>query len=390
MNKIKKIIKRTVTTIVGTTELISSACALTVKQEDYDYLKNRTYFSVVKEELDANMNLMDNSVIDDNWRNGGILRLKPNASKEIYLYIDEKVSEDIQTKIHKVINNFNNIFDYFNDNYNFVFVDEQTFNKKLEKKKSSISFSYSQMAENVNGENHYYFNNYDLEELNETQTNAYIYKSDIYFNPDSFNNSDDNSQLRTIKHELLHSLGLNDMYYGYVDETSIMNANVRKNPAMLSPNDLKMLYCAYGNRHINSDGSFNQEKLDEVKEMFKQYEVFYYNQLIKNIKKLTNKTFKEITLSDVDSKEFIKDDAQIKINGDEFEFVDGDYKRTGKLVCCEDSLIIPDIYFDGRNNFLILAKTDENIECLDAVFTFKKFINEQTGKSSTEYFTILK
>ncbi|MGN1208048.1 MAG: hypothetical protein ACI4TI_01100, partial [Christensenellales bacterium] len=224
-----------------------------------------------------------------------------------------------------------------------------------------------------------------------TQTNGYIFNAQIFLNSQIFDELDDEVQLNVIKHELLHTLGFGDMYDGYKDETSLMNAYLRDSSCHLSPNDFKMLYVAYGNKHINKDGSYNKQKVEEIKKLIDEYEVYYYNYLIKNVKKSIDKNFDSLSQEEIENMTFEKNGAIIKINdNNEFEYKKDNYLKKGKVIWCEDCAILPEIMFDGANNFLVLTKKDDKVECIDINFGVGYFSVKDSDEFKYQLYTSLK
>lgn len=391
LTKPKTIIKRTVANICAGITACTSMGAFFVKQSKIDYVKNRIYQSQVAEDLDANMQLMGQLYNYDNWRNSGIVRLKPNDDKKIYVYVSQYVGERATKNIEKVMVEFNEIFSYINDDYHFATCNKNEYSEQKKNSNTVISFDYLYVEEYtrsgcMKGDHE----DYVLETSSGTQTNGYIFNAHIFLNSKIFDELDDEVQLNVIKHEFLHTLGFGDMYDGYKDETSLMNGRLRDSSCHLSPNDIKMLYVAYGNKHINKDGSYNKQKVEEIKKLIDKYEVYYYDYLMKNVKKATNTTFQPLLGDEIKNLSFEKDGATIKINdNNEFEYKKDDYLKKGKIIWGEDYAILPEIVFDGLNNFLVLAKKDSTVECLDVKFEVGDFPVENSDEIIHQLYTSL-
>lgn len=201
-----------------------------------------------------------------------------------------------------------------------------------------------------------------------------------------------------LKHEFAHALGFADIYDLYGDETSIVNAGLNGLSTHLSPNDFKMIYVAYGNKHINKNGSYSQEKMDEVKQIIKNYESKYYSCLIDKIKDIIKKTnstninknditsSQKISKDEVDGLTFTNDNAQITIVGDNFTYeLNGEIQK-GELVLGDDYIILPDIILNNPydhqtpyNDFLVLFKTNDKIGCYNL-----NIYNTSSAKNKTE------
>lgn len=380
MRDLKKFITRTVCNISAGIMATVSVGSFFVKKQDDDILKNRIYQERIIEDLDANMELMYNKKSSKaKIQNKGIVRLKPNDDNKIYVEIQDNVEPRAKDNVEKVLNEFNEIFEYINDRYNFVACSEIEAEKQRAQSKTTLSVEYRYFdSETTSGRNVSDITNYSLLTENGKQVNTYVYSGLISLNSLLFDSLPDESQRYVIKHELLHSLGFADMYEGYKDETSIMNSRLRDFSEHISPNDFKMLYCAYGDKHIKADGQYDYWKVLEIKNKINEYSEHFYNYLMNNLKKKTRKEFKPLKAEDYENKTFEKEDVVITINDDkEFEYRCNDVIKKGRLIVGEDYAIVPDIQFkDMENNYLVLVKRDKEVECLDVAFVLGYYTAE--------------
>lgn len=350
---------------------------------------------------------------EDNVDDGlNINRLLPNSENKIYIGISDEITGREKENINKMLEEYNNAFLYINDAYCFETCSLNETGKYRKNNKTTIDFKYTRLTEGVYGKA---IQNYFKEGLF-TINNCYYSSSTIYLDKDVFTTLVDDVQMYILKHEFAHTLGFDDLYEYYDDETSIVNVGIMGLSTHLSPNDFKMLYVAYGNKHINTDGSFNQEKLDEFKQIIKKYERKYYDYLINNIRKTIVKNkialtstqdeksenniqtlqwikedinieiggsypkiiFQDISQDEINGLTFTKGDAQIVINGDSFTYTVDGKTQTRKLVMGEDYVVLPDILtnspYDKKtpyNDFLTLFKIDDKISCYDFVIYHK-------------------
>ncbi len=338
-----------------------------------DLLKNQSYQTEVLKQLDADMIIMqDFSYIKDGDLKK-LVRLKPNKEKEICVEISSEITDKTKNNIEKSLTEFNEIFTNINDSYNFKIY--ETTELKEFNKKSTISFKYKTLDKNTYGlttaekSKNFFFSNVDALE------NCYIKKATIYFDEKVFDSLSNSSQLYVIKHELLHSLGFSDLYDYYDDETSLMNVGIVGYSNVLSPNDLKMLYVAYGNKHINNDGSFNQENLDKVKFYINEYEKNYYEHLIDIIKEKTDVELENINKEEILNLSLEYQKSKIQIENDKFNYSLDNYSKEGNLICGKDYVILPDIKVKSKfknnclyNDFLVLFKIDGKLKCYNIDF----------------------
>lgn len=360
--------------ICGLTVCSIGLGALTIcrcsKIEEKDLLGNQQYQPKVISQLDADMQIMQlYNYIDGGQSPNQIVRLKPNKNKKVYIKIDDMVSDRAKGNIRKTLSEMNNAFSYINDSYVFEECSNETFASYRASGNSTISFNYAQLQKYT----------YGLTSSSTAKSTkfgfaqskgSYIQNSTIYFDYQVFDQLSDNSQLYVIKHEFLHALGFSDIYEAYDDETSLMNVGIVGLSTHISPNDLKMLYVAYGNKHINPDGSFNQEKMDEIKQLISKYESTYYEYLMSSLKSELQKDYQSITKTEVANKTFTKDGATITINQDTFTYSKDGITQKGNLVIGEDYIILPDIQslspYDNKtvyNDFLVLLKQNDKIDC---------------------------
>lgn len=372
--------------------------------DDKDYLNNNQYRNRVTQELNANMQVMKNHSED---LANKIVRLKPNDDKKIYVHIGEDISSTVKTNIDKTLSEINNAFKYINDNYYFETCSQSEINKYKKESKTTLDFCYSSLAKDVYGVANVVYKSNSRLFASADKENMYITSGTIYLDKDVFANLIDDAQLYILKHEMSHVLGFADLYSNYDDETSIVNVGITGLSTHLSPNDLKMLYVAYGNKHINLDGSFNQEQMDKVKQLIKAYEKQYYKYLMNNIKKVfwknnvsfssynkskndlskvgdlgcSNdfldisvngeslfKEFQEISQDDINGLTFTKNDAKITIKGDSFIYSYAGIEQKGELVLGDDYIILPDILTQSPydkittyNDFLTILKINDRI-----------------------------
>lgn len=334
-----------------------------------DYLKNKKYQDEVASTLDANMHIMETFSPYRNLKFKELVRLKPNDSKKIYVGLADNVSDRTKQNIEKTLNEINNVFTNINDNYNFAICSMEEYLQYKRQNQTVLKFEYKA----VDNKNLIGFASdcktvspfFDVMPF--VEKNCYIKNATIYLNSTVFDKLTDISQLYTIKHEIMHTLGFDDIYeeQKYDDETSIMNVGITGLSTHLSPNDIKMLYVAYGNKHINEDGSLNQEKLESVKKYIDDYENKFYKYLMNTIESEVDvdfETFKKDELSDIS---FEKYGATVDLKDGKFDYTISDYQKNGKIIFGDNYAIIPDIKINNNNDFLIIAKVDGEFKCFN-------------------------
>lgn len=364
---LKKFISGLTVCSIGVGALTICLCS---KITEKDLLGNQQYQQNVISQLDADMQIMQlYNYIDGAQSPNQIVRLKPNDSKKVYIKIDDMVSDRAKENIRKTLSEMNTAFTYINDSYVFEECSSDAFSSYRSAGNSTISFNYTKLNPSTYGLASSSYSKSSKFGLTQAR-GSYIQNSTIYFDYQVFDQLSDNSQLYVIKHEFLHALGFSDIYDTYDDETSLMNVGIAGLSTHLSPNDLKMLYVAYGDKHINQDGTFNQEKMDEIKQLISNYETKYYEYLMRNLKNELAKNYQPITKNEIVEKTFTKDGATITINQNTFTYTKNGITQKGNLVIGSDYIILPDIQtlspYDDKtpyNDFLVLLKQNDTINC---------------------------
>lgn len=370
----KRILCGITTCSLGIASLTMGGCS----NSNNDLIGNNEYQDMVTEQLDANMTIMDlfgkGDYADDN-----IVRLRPNSENKIYLYLDDSLSERTAKNVKQVIDEMNELFSCINDTYCFEECDYESYENYKDNNKTVISFAYDELEEKVQGRT--ISKRGGIRNFNGFKW-LYINSSTIYFNEAVFDRFTNDSQLYLITHEFLHTLGFGDIYEdNYKDELSLMNTRMNGISSILSPNDFKMLYVAYGNKHINEDGTFNQSKMDEIKKLIDDYEKLYYEKLMNTLKGEFDITYEDISSDELSNLTFTKNDATITVNNGMYTYIKNGEVQAGKIVVGENYVILPDIFMSDaniienkRNDFLVLLKPEGgNIECYDVIFNRSRY-----------------
>lgn len=389
----KLILKSSATFMVTCAITLSSFITLTYKALDEDLLDNKKYMDKVEEELGANMKIMEmhgESVSYPGSRE--IIRLAPNSDGIIPVNIDGKISQRTKSNIQQALGEFNELFTHINDDYNFVECSEEELEKRKEEGDSTIKFDLTKFESNaiqgLTQSKVMYQNNL----LKKGKQAFYISDSTVSFDETRFDELTDDSQLTIIKHEILHTLGFADIYSNYFDETSLVNVNIGGVSTHISPNDFKMLYVAYGNKHINKFGFYDQEKMDEVKKMIDEYEVKYYQYLISTLTNYTGGSFQKIENNDlVNGQTFEKKGITFTIKDGEYFYTDkyGE-QRSGKLIYGDNYVVLADVQRpkttlaalktqneerEYYNDFYVLLKDEKGLNIYDFEYVHKQADN---------------
>lgn len=271
------------TALISYVTIYGSVITKNVVISNHKYLKSNSQI-----ERDADFLSADLTVFNQYYKDvkigtspvNEIIRLKPNSNEPIYVYINESVNENIVSYINESLNYIQNLFETINDKYYFKIVDKTKFNFKKSIGKTTIEYNLSNFSDNLlHGLNESTTNKNSMDIKFNNSDNVYILNSEIMLNKNLYENNEDKEKiLHTLNHELLHSFGFGDFYSGNLDTTSIMSPDFGFNmSAMISPNDYRALYSAYGDKHIDKHGIVDYDKFNEIKKLLNDYEKKYYD-----------------------------------------------------------------------------------------------------------------
>ena len=365
-DKTKKIIDKAIS-ITCVSTIIACASYLTRQAilSNTKYLKPTAQVEREAEFLDADLSLMEKAA-KELYKNADIIRLKPNKGESIYVNIDKNVSSETTTLIKNSLNYFENLFKDINSDYRFKIVNDAEFFANKLIGKTTIKFKMEKFASNLlhgHANNQSNKNAYD-KLFNNTSTNLYFIDNVITLNEDVFPTLNEKQKTYTINHELLHCFGLADVYEGYKDYSSyIFNASPLEN-RLLSPNDIKLLYSAYGNKHINEDGSINNEKLNEFKTKMEAYEQVFHKQSVSDISLIQKNNYINFDKSEIENRlfsfNFLDERLNLVVNDDEYKFTYCGEEFFGKAVVGDNFIAITDILINNENCFFYIVKNEEN------------------------------
>lgn len=369
-----KVLTIATSAVIATLGVLSSISTYRLVESRYDLLKNQRFQPVVESTLGADMQPMRYFTTMAFDSEHSYVRLLPNEEEKVYVYIDDSVSARTTSNIHVMMSEMNKVFGMINDSYYFVPCSKEEYDNCVEKKKSAIHFSYEPLTHMVYGK---------ISEMyathNEEKKTAYIYNSTIILDSNQFDDLKDVEQLFILKHELMRCLGCVTFDEYNYDETSILDKSLIGISTHLSPKDLKMLYVAYGNKHVYDNGFLNRKALNEVKAKIDQYEEMYYSYLMKQVTNIANIDFDPISLDDVNGTKFVKGRARITVENGEYKCVMGTVTSKGRCIVGENYIILPDVDSGGGNDFLVIANYQGQIQCFDLQFVHvsKNSINEE-------------
>lgn len=367
------------TALATTVTMIVGLLTYDYAEAQEDLIGNQRYQPVVAETIGADMEIMRR--FSHNYKDDldKLVRFMPSQEGKVYVNVEDNVSPRAKANIQKTFKHMNSAFGLINSSYNFVPCSNQEYEKHIKQNSPAIQFKYDSInTYGVLGQTgNFDFNRNFIKGINKGL--VYITNATITLNSDVFETLTDAEQLFIIKHEILHVLGFDDLYDDYDDETSVMNVGMIGLTEYLSPNDLKMLYVAYGNKHLNKNGSLNKQALQEVKEKIDKYEQMYYQYIMEKVFTHTTLNFEPITPEDAYFTIIIKDSLSVSLCNGTFTFNYGDYSKHGKYVAGDNYIIVPDVKIGGNNDFLVIGKIDGHLQAFDLFIRHEKTVDEPIG-----------
>lgn len=342
------------------------------------FIDNKDIMPEVAKELTVNYKTLQSDAY-----NNQIVRLKPNIDNIIWVYIDKDISKRTKTNIRNTLKYFNNIMEDINQNYNFVEFGKVFYTGNSILYNSVINFKYGTLGSS----------NYGLSSMGPNKPfiaksidgyynrNVYNMRNKIYFDKVKFEELSDFTQTGIIRHEMLHILGLQDTYYGYAEEASLMNVAYTSIINEISPSDLRKLYVMYDEKLKLSKNTINQEELLRVKTVIRNYEDVYYNKIVNRIMR-DNKTLSPLDISDEELVNYSTTTAQgIEISIDDngmftYSYKDGKYTGTREIVKGKNYVILPDVSTKNEEDYYIILK-DENGLYIKNAYTYGPNTSEE-------------
>lgn len=306
---------------------------------DLTLLKNRTTF--LKE-------------YDEDYKSS-FLRLKNNGNRPIYVYIDD-IDNNLEENIKETLNETQDLLSYINESYHFKIVSKQMDEVVKYYNQSAIRFSVEKLENTVNGDNISSFN-YNPKEYEK----LYIVHSHIKINSNFLERNPSKEQIKNVLfHEILHSFGFPDLYDDEYKER-LCYMNVANRFHLLHPNDIKMLYCAYGNKHIDKEGNVDKTKLQQVKEALDKYEKYYYEKVFNDFFEQfsylepakTNKLSSDFKLIE----ERFRETLIYEVKDDKYKITILDLKSnlieeiTGEVLKTDKYIVFKDVVFNDSSSY---------------------------------------
>lgn len=334
------------------------------------FIDNEDIMPEVAKELCVNIDTIKNDTF-----NGEIVRLKPNLSNNVYVYIDDKIEDRTQDNIRNSLEYFNNIMSDINDNYHFVECNKATYLSNLVLYNSTVSFDYEDLGAGKRGYADLGVNKALILQRFENIYNKNIYnmRNQIFLDKEKFAKMSDYTQISIIRHELLHVFGILDTYYGYAEEASLINVEYTGVINEIGPSDLRKLYLMYDKKLKSGKNTINQTELARVKEHISIYEEQYYAKIMDKIVEDNYLNLFDISDEEIANFSSVLSENGMRINIDEngnftYESKDGTYVGTREIVKGKNYVILPDISTKYKEDFYIIIK-DKNGLHLKNAFT---------------------
>lgn len=362
---------------VAITTLASAAvCRISrsIYVSTFRYFKNNDLISQVADKLDADMDIMTYEKYNDQ-----LVRLKPNDDGKISVYIAKDIPQRTYQNIENSLDYFNNIFSNINNKYNFTIVDFAKYSADKLLQKSTIKFDYKVLDDNINAFNSHLQTIYELPKklIAESKNNGkYCVSSTISLNKTYFDKEeyDDSLQRYTIRHELLHSFGFNDVYTKITDFSTLMNVENMSITNEISPSDMSRLFIAYCDDYVNDNNTINYEKLDEIKDYLSEYQTTYFTHIADTLKKAFNNKVYDFSNEELRHFGASYGLLDVKMQNDmQYEYVynkhaidpNNSYYGKGDIIKGSDFAILPKITINNLCRYYIILKDEKGLNLYD-------------------------
>ena len=248
-------------------------------------MSNSAQIEEIADEIGADLSVVNSTnkrKIFDNEYN----RLKSNKDKPVYVNLGDELSEDQKQMCTDALDY---VFDYLgkiNSEYKYEVVDSKRVNSEFDKGNSVINFKHGNP--NIVGTDgeivkakgrmvNYYDSFSTLLGKKANILNNVIFDNN-YLTNDEYTNQD---KLYTAIHEIMHSLGFNDVYTQENIKTTdkfcgdtFMLSSLGRKTLLLTPNDYACLLAMYAKPMKGEELS---KYIAEAKVKIEKYKVNYYN-----------------------------------------------------------------------------------------------------------------
>ena len=340
----------------------------------FRYFKNNDLISQVADKLDADMDIMTYEKY-----NGQLVRLKPNDDGKISVYIAKDIPQRTYQNIENSLDYFNDIFSNINNKYNFTIVDFAKYSADKLLQKSTIKFDYKVLDDNTLAFNSHIQTIYELPKklIAESKNNGkYCVSSTISLNKTYFDKEeyDDSLQRYSIRHELLHSFGFNDVYTKITDFLTLMNIENMSITNEISPSDMSRLFTAYCDDYVNDNNTINYEKLNEIKDYLSKYQTTYFTHIADTLKKAFNNKVYDFSNEELRHFGARYGLLDVKIQNDmQYEYVynkhtvdpNNSYYGKGDIIKGSDFAILPKITINNLCRYYIILKDEKGLNLYD-------------------------
>ncbi len=376
----RKLAKHACNFIYGVSICSGILSAGTVLKQTYNsnrrFISTSGYTQQIAKELNTDLGLMNNLKFTgmENTQKG-LTRLKPNITNKIYCYIDPNVPKEVRKNIEDSLEYFNDLFDFINDRYNFKLCSKERYLAHKFLSESTISFEMKTSEQlgdvNIQGLNMLKPNKNLISQMINNVDNVYIVDSSIYLNVEAFKQRlNDTEQRYVIKHEIMHSLGLGDMYdNAYFNDASIMNAGYDLTDN-LSPNDMRLLFTAYHEKLVQNN-AIDYTYLNKVKTLLDNYEEWYYKMVFEFCRPALGSNLKKISASEINSTIFQlpgkKGSLLVNDNNTFVSYYNG-IETMSKAFVSDEYIICPNVQTGNGTKCYILTRAENGqVYCRDLI-----------------------
>ena len=328
IKKVKNTLKiATASLLIAGTLTVGTAIVVGSKYDDY----------MSTEEINEVIELLD---CDDDYlrqNNGDYYRMEHNGDEPIYVFIDDRYTEEEKVAVQKSLDTIFGIVGTINNKYKYKIVNESEFNSKIGKTKIfyTLKDDVEMEVDNALAQIHSEFNM-----LNRLTEKKLMNNFTVRIDREKINNSSVENQLYlSMLHEGGHAFSCKDIYdivnkkavYNKNACNTFMNPEVANTIGMFTPNDIKCWISVY---------SESVEDAKNLQPYLEEYTEKYYDEY-------TKKCFEKVhKLSNFNEKEFVLESelTQNMQDGTVYSYLynvtvsNGEYKfkildnKTGKIL----------------------------------------------------------
>lgn len=217
-------------------------------------------------------------------------RLQNNNGNPIYVSISKEFTDDQKAIIIEQLDHIFDLLGDINDFYKYELVDNVDDIKYFGKCK--IKFHFGKLKETVYGSVSSTPSPFNLSSKGPFIQKCNITISNVFKTEQGSYSDYEDIFPYTIAHELLHCLGINDVYKNKQNLLNTLINTKNSDITMVSPSDYKLLLSMYSKKIDNAEEK--EKQIEILKEKFKSYSQTYYQKYCDSLKESFCKRYSPI------------------------------------------------------------------------------------------------